>query len=73
VKGYRFIISMTFSEDNAAILLPFVESYKEAGNAKERKSVIKNAADAVSNSNDLLEDDRNELPKDLATVSLSSY
>jgi hypothetical protein len=61
-------ISMAFSEDYGGILLPFVEKYKSAKNEKARKAILKTAADAVSKSRDLLEDDATELPKDLPTV-----
>lgn len=59
---------MTFSDDYASILLPFVEEYKAAKNDKGRKAVLKNAADAVSKSRNLREDNVTELPKDLPTV-----
>jgi hypothetical protein len=59
---------MAFSEDYGGILLPFVEKYKAAKNEKARKAILKTAADAVSKSRDLLEDDATELPKDLPTV-----
>jgi hypothetical protein len=61
-------ISMAFSDDYATILSPFVEKYKTAKNENARKSVLKNAADAVKKSRDLREDNVTELPKELETV-----
>jgi hypothetical protein len=52
------------------VLLPFAESYKDAKNEKNRALVVKNAADAVSKSTHLLEDNGVGLPKDLKTVRL---
>jgi hypothetical protein len=59
---------MTFTEDYAEVLSPFVENYKTAKNEKERKAVLRNAADAVSESRNLREDAAEDLPKDLQTV-----
>jgi hypothetical protein len=64
---------MTFTDDYAGILLPFVEKYKTAKNEKARKAVLKNAAEAVSKSRDLREDNVTELPKDLPMVRLFIY
>lgn len=41
-------------------------------NEKERKAVVKNAADAVKKSRDLMEDTGSKLPKDLPTVGFFS-
>jgi hypothetical protein len=64
---------MTFTEDHAASLLPFVEQYKKAKNENARKAVVQNAADAVSKSGDLREDGAGDLPKDLKTVCYFSF
>jgi hypothetical protein len=63
---------MSFAEVYSDLLLPFVESYKEANNEKNRTLVVKNAADAVLNSRNLLEEGV-DLPKDLKTVRLYSF
>jgi hypothetical protein len=59
---------MTFTEDYAATLLPFIEQYIKAKNENARKAVVQNAADAVSKSGELREDGADDLPKDLKTV-----
>jgi len=59
---------MTFTDDYAEVLSPFVDNYKTAKNEKERKAVLRNAADAVSESRNLREDAAEDLPKDLQTV-----
>jgi hypothetical protein len=59
---------MAFTEEYASILSPFVQKYKTANNGKARAELLKNAADAVSKSKDLREDNATELPKDLLTV-----
>ena len=61
---------MTFSDNYADVLLPFVEKYKMSENEKARKVVVRNAADAVRESRNLREDDSVDLPKDLQTVCL---
>ena len=61
---------MTFSDNYADVLLPFVEKYKTSENEKARKVVVRNAADAVRESRNLHEDDSVDLPKDLQTVCL---
>lgn len=61
---------MTFSDNYADVLLPFVEKYKTSENEKARKVVVRNAADAVRESRNLREDDSVDLPKDLQTVCL---
>jgi hypothetical protein len=66
-------ISMSFSEVYGDILLPFVENYKEAKNEKNRAQVVKNAADAVSSSSQLLEDQGVNLPKDLKSVRICPF
>lgn len=50
------------------LLLPFIENYKSAGNATARTQVVKNAVEAVSKAEDLLEEGV-DLPKDLHTVN----
>jgi hypothetical protein len=64
---------MSFSEVYGDILLPFVEKYKEAKNEKNRAQVVKNAADAVSSSSQLLENQGVDLPKDLKSVRICSF
>lgn len=64
---------MTFTEDYAAVLLPFVEEYKKSKNGNARKAIVQNAADAVSKSGDLREDGAEDLPKDLKTVCYFSF
>ncbi len=66
-------INMTFTEDYAAVLLPFVEEYKKSKNGNARKVIVQNAADAVSKSGDLREDGAEDLPKDLKTVCYFSF
>jgi hypothetical protein len=61
---------MSFFETYATILEPFIQKYKGA-NEKERKGIIKNAADTVLKSRDLLEDKGIDLPKYLPTVFYS--
>jgi hypothetical protein len=64
------VIEMSFSELYSALLLPFVKQFKEEKNAKGRKTVVKNASDAVKKSKEDLED-ANDLPRDLETVCIS--
>ena len=59
---------MSLSKTFCNLLSPFVESYKEAKNQKERKPIIKNAADAVLDNRDMMEE-LGELPSDLPTLS----
>jgi hypothetical protein len=59
---------MSFSEVYESALQPFVKEYEEARNQKGRKAVLKNAAKAVLDGKDLLEDQGVDLPKDLETV-----
>jgi hypothetical protein len=59
---------MTFTEDYATVLQPFVDEYRIAKNENARKAVVQDAADAVSKSSDIREDGGDELPKDLKTV-----
>jgi hypothetical protein len=63
---------MSFSKVYASLLLPFVEKYKEAKNEKGRTAVVKNAADAVLKSKNLLEEEGANLPKDLLGVRIFS-
>lgn len=58
---------MTFSKVYGALLLPFVGNYRKAKNEKGRNQVLKNAADAVTKSGNLLEDGV-DLPKDVISV-----
>jgi hypothetical protein len=59
---------MSFSKVYGGVLLPFVKNYKEARNDKERKKILRNAADAVSQRRNELEDQGGQLPKDLPNV-----
>ena len=61
---------MAFGDVYSNILLPFVESYNAAKNAKGRTEVVKEATDAVLKCRNLLEDQRGNIPKDLKTVCL---
>jgi hypothetical protein len=61
---------MAFSDVYASILLPFVKNYSAAKNDKERKAVVNHAAEAVTNSKNLMEQDGFHLPKDLKTVCI---
>jgi hypothetical protein len=61
---------MAFSDDYADVLSPFINEYKTAKNEKARKAVLRNAADAVSKSANLREEETVDLPKDLKTVCL---
>ena len=63
---------MSFSEVYGTVLAPFVETYQEGRNAKERKAIVVEAADAVKEAKELLEE-VDDLPKDLQTVSISSH
>jgi hypothetical protein len=58
---------MSFTQAYSKILSPFLKRFQEAENEKLRKSVLKNAAEAVVRSRDLLED-KGDLPKDLEKV-----
>jgi hypothetical protein len=59
---------MTFSEDYAEVLSPFVENFKTAKNEKARKEVLLNARVALLESRNLREDATDDVPKDLQTV-----
>jgi hypothetical protein len=59
---------MAFSEKYGTVLVPFVKEYETAANEKARKAVLKNAAKAVRESRDVLEDRESHLPKDLPAV-----
>jgi hypothetical protein len=61
---------MTFSEEYATVLSPFLEQYKKANNEKERKAVLQSAADSVTEASNLHEEKAAELPKDLQKVRL---
>jgi hypothetical protein len=64
---------MTFTEEYATVLLPFVEEYRKAKNENARKAAVRNAVDAVGKSGDLQENGRDDLPKDLKTVCYVSF
>ena len=59
---------MPFSKEYGTILSPFVEKYKAEKTEKHKKSIVKNAVDAVLASKNGLEHDGKPLPKDLPTV-----
>jgi hypothetical protein len=61
---------MSLSKVYGAVLLPFVQKYKDARNEKERKAVMKNAAEAVVENRNLLENQGGNLPKDLPNVRI---
>jgi hypothetical protein len=69
-QAFSFHILMTFSEEYATVLSPFLEQYKKANNAKERKAVLQSAADAVTETSNLREEKAAELPKHLPKVCL---
>jgi hypothetical protein len=70
-QPFSFHIQMTFSEEYATVISPFLEQYKNANNEKERKGVLRSAADAVTETSNLREEKTAELPKDLQKVCLS--
>jgi hypothetical protein len=59
---------MAFVDEYSKVLSPFLKKYKDAENEKQRKAVLKNAADAVTESKDLFEGKGVALPKDLQAV-----
>lgn len=61
---------MAFGDVYSSILSPFADTYKAAKNDKGRTQVVKDAADAVLKSRDLLEGQGGNLPKDLKTVGV---
>ena len=64
---------MTFTEDYGKVLSPFLKKYQVEENEKRRRAVLKNAAEAVVKSRDLLEEKTDDLPKDIQTVPLSFF
>ena len=64
---------MTFTEDYGKVLSPFLKKYQVEENEKQRRAVLKNAAEAVVKSRDLLEEKTDDLPKDIQTVPLSFF
>jgi hypothetical protein len=61
---------MTFTQVYGSILLPFIKNYEGTKNEKGRKAVVSNAAKAIQNSRNLLEEKGDSLPKDLEAVRL---
>jgi hypothetical protein len=59
----------SFTDLHGNTLKPFVEKYKIAKNQKGRDEILKNAAKAVRQSVDAMEDGSVKLPKDLPLVS----
>jgi len=59
---------MSFTQAYGNILLPFVQTYKDAKNEKARKGVVETAANTVLNSRNLLEEQGLDLPQDLKAV-----
>lgn len=68
VSSCHFQFTMSFIKVYSDVLTPFVVKYKEAKNEKGRAAILKNAADAVLESKNLLEDNGGALPKDLKGV-----
>jgi hypothetical protein len=64
---------MSFGETYGNILSPFIQDFKTGKNLKERKTVLKNAADALLKSRETLEDAQDDLPNDLQAVSKSFF
>ena len=65
------IFLMTLTEDYGKVLSPFLKKYQVEENEKQRRAVLKNVAEAVVKSRDLLEEKTDDLPKDIQTVPLS--
>jgi hypothetical protein len=63
---------MSLSKVFHTLLAPFVEKYRTETNIKGKSNVVKDAADAVSKSRDMLEDGV-DLPKDLRAVNISLF
>jgi hypothetical protein len=61
---------MSFTDLYINVLAPFIQNFRDASNQKERKSVVKNAADAVVNSRLRMENKGADLPNDLEKVCL---
>ena len=59
---------MTLSKVYGNLLSPFVEKYMAVKNEKGRAAVVKNAADAVLENSNMMEDQGADLPKDLRKV-----
>ena len=59
---------MTLSKVYGNLLSPFVEKYMAVKNEKGRAAVVKNAADAVLENSNIMEDQGADLPKDLRKV-----
>ena len=62
---------MTLSKVYGNLLSPFVEKYMAVKNEKGRAAVVKNAADAVLENSNMMEDQGADLPKDLRKVCAS--
>jgi hypothetical protein len=65
-------ITMTFSDDYATVLFPFIKMYKDCKNEKGRHSVVTKAAEAVRSSRDEMEVE-SALPKEVETVCLPFF
>lgn len=59
---------MTLSKVYGNLLSPFVEKYMAVKNEKGGAAVVKNAADAVLENSNMMEDQGADLPKDLRKV-----
>ena len=59
---------MTLSKVYGNLLSHFVEKYMAVKNKKGRAAVVKNAADAVLENSNMMEDQGADLPKDLRKV-----
>ena len=55
------------------VLSPFLKKHQVEENEKRRRAVLKNVAEAVVKSRDLLEEETDDLPKDIQTVPLSFF
>ena len=67
------IFLMTFTEDYGKVLSPFLKKYQVEENEKWRRAVLKNMAEAVVKSRDLLKEKTDDLPKDIQMVPLSFF
>jgi hypothetical protein len=61
---------MAFTDIYNTVLTPFLKKFKDAENEKVKKTILKNASEAVIKSRDTLEV-KGDLPKDLEKVHFS--
>ena len=69
---YSFKIQMSFTESYSTVLKPFFDDYKASTNEKERRTIVKRAADAVTTAKGQLEEEQVVLPKHLQAVGVTS-